>query len=100
MTSFFFDPEDPLFQDHFPGCPVVPGSLILDCFHKAAQKAGGQTLKLAGIQNGRFDRFARPGHLDVEVERSEGPGGTVQLKCRAVQDGKTISSALLRYERI
>ncbi len=29
---FFFDPLDKIYKDHFPGTPVVPGSIIISAF--------------------------------------------------------------------
>ena len=55
---FHFDPDDPIYRDHFPGYPVVPGSLVVQAF-----------LDLAGDVRGDrpvpFPLLSRPGGLPV-----------------------------------
>ncbi len=57
---FQFEPEDPVYEDHFPGNPVVPGTLIIDAFVTAARSVmegqGG-----CSIDNFRFRHFISPG---------------------------------------
>ena len=61
---FHFDPDDPIYRDHFPGYPVVPGSLIIQAF-----------LDLAGdvreIGQFRFGSFLVPGAYRYRMVRSE-----------------------------
>ena len=99
-NRFFFDPADPVFADHFPGCPVIPGSLLLDCFGKTAGRAARERLKPVSIRNARFLRFGRPGWVDIEVVRAEGRGGEVVYSCRAEQEGETLCSAMLHCEAV
>lgn len=60
----------PLFQDHFPGWPVVPGVLLLESMAQLAGKAIGYTMKvrrgywampvLTMMDRVKFRRFVRP----------------------------------------
>jgi 3-hydroxyacyl-[acyl-carrier-protein] dehydratase len=62
-----FAPEDELFEDHFPGNPLVPGALLLEAM---AQTAGWLTVATTGfkkatqlvmVRNAKFRRPVRPG---------------------------------------
>jgi 3-hydroxyacyl-[acyl-carrier-protein] dehydratase len=73
--TFFFDPEDRIYTEHFPGNPVVPGSMIVHAFLLAAQSF----LSCRGassIENFRFRKFVRPGEYAYRIE----PAGK-NLKC-------------------
>jgi len=65
---FQFDPDDDIYHEHFPGYPVVPGSLIVHAFMKAAEEIGFSTNPLT-IQNFRFREFLRPGIHRFRIER-------------------------------
>ncbi len=51
---FRFDPRDGIYRDHFPGYPVVPGSLIMQAFLGVAGSA-------REIEEFRFRSFVSPG---------------------------------------
>lgn len=69
-ASLFFDPEDGLYGDHFPGNPVVPGSLITHALLSVSE-AIGLTGKTPVLQNFRFKRFISPGTYRCTIERKE-----------------------------
>jgi 3-hydroxyacyl-[acyl-carrier-protein] dehydratase len=64
---FFFDPGDPIYAEHFPGNPVVPGSMIIHAFMLVAEKCGFY-LAPVSINNFRFKRFVSPGEYPYRVE--------------------------------
>ena len=64
---FYFHPDDAIYRDHFPGHPVVPGSLIVHAFLKAAVEAGFLPDYLA-IEDFRFREFISPGHHTFRIE--------------------------------
>ena len=69
---FYFDPNDPIYQDHFPGYPVVPGSLIVHAFIEAlyASRRGPRPSSIAHF---RFKRFLPPGRYGFCIEpKSDG----------------------------
>lgn len=72
---FRFDPAHPLFADHFPGAPVVPGSCIVQAFaDEASRWAGGPDFPFAGppraVHGFRFRRFVPPGDYAFRMERT------------------------------
>jgi 3-hydroxyacyl-[acyl-carrier-protein] dehydratase len=58
--SFYFDPQDDIYEDHFPSCPVVPGSLIIQSFVNLVSPSG--------IGSFRFLSFVAPGYYTYRLE--------------------------------
>ncbi len=57
---FFFDPADEIYLEHFPGNPVVPGSIIINAFVDALVKNNIKSSNYT-IKNFRFRKFISPG---------------------------------------
>jgi 3-hydroxyacyl-[acyl-carrier-protein] dehydratase len=78
---FYFDPEDPIYAEHFPGHPVVPGTLIISAFIQAAEaiKPDQKTWK---ISNFRFKRFVPPGRYAFQIA----PMSDGRLACTLFRD--------------
>lgn len=74
--TLFFDPEDRIYRDHFPGNPVVPGSLIIHAFlrvHGVLAHPGNAVQ----AENFRFKHFVSPGEYQYEMTKN----GKV-IRCR------------------
>ncbi|MBE9609400.1 3-hydroxyacyl-ACP dehydratase FabZ [Chitinilyticum litopenaei] len=96
--------NEPFFQGHFPGYPVMPGVLILEAL---AQAAGVLTFKsiqpapspntilfYAGIDNARFKRQVVPGdQLVLEAEIVASKRGIWKYTARALVDGEIAAEA-------
>lgn len=68
--TFVFDPRDPVFAEHFPGNPVVPGSLIVQAFLEAVRE-----FAISGVyrrvERFRFRRFIQPGQYAFLLEQAD-----------------------------
>ena len=78
--TFYFDPSDKIYSCHFPGNPVVPGSLIIHAFLKALKKDGVNE-EYKTIKNFRFKKFISPGAYPFNIEILQN-----QMKCMLFQN--------------
>jgi len=94
--------NEPHFQGHFPGRPIMPGVLILEamaqaaglCFADDPSKAAEYIYYYAGIDNARFKRPVLPGdrlELDVTLERQL--RGIGKFSCIARVAGEVVAEA-------
>ena len=74
--TFYFDPSDKIYADHFPGKPVVPGSLIIYAFLKALKEEGFNKTQYT-IEDFRFKEFVSPGEYPFKIEIDQD-----KIKCR------------------
>jgi 3-hydroxyacyl-[acyl-carrier-protein] dehydratase len=98
--------NEPFFQGHFPGHPVMPGVLVLE----ALAQAGGLLTQLSAgpeaadkqdklfylvkIDNARFSRMVVPGdRLELEVKLKRMIRNMAMYECAARVDGKEVASA-------
>ncbi len=83
--------NEPFFQGHFPGRPVMPGVLIIEAMAQAGGvlvfKSGGPTGKpivyMAGIEEAKFRRPVVPGdqlRFEVDVLKKRPPFWKMQGK--------------------
>lgn len=93
-----------VFADHFPGCAILPGALIVEAFGQAAQLLIGLTSgfaqagRLIRLTRGSFRHFVRPGdQLRILVARSAADGAWVLAATADVAD-RRVASATLEYE--
>jgi 3-hydroxyacyl-[acyl-carrier-protein] dehydratase len=69
--SVRFEPGDACFREHFPGNPVVPGSLIAGLCMQAMREHLGCTGRLV-IERFSFSRFAPPGAYMLGIDELDG----------------------------
>jgi len=102
--------NEPFFQGHFPGHPVMPGVMIIEALAQASgllvflstPKHEKQPMYyLVKVDKAKFTQIVVPGDqlvLEVELKRMLRRMG--QFECRALVDGKVVASAeLLCAER-
>lgn len=107
----WLDPASVFFADHFPGNPLMPGVLLVEC---AAQTAGalwmqtrqaeaGTPLFLAAVQQFRFLKAVWPGQtLETEVTLEKDFGAlaqfdtVVRVETAIVAQGKVVLSRALK----
>ena len=95
--------NEPFFQGHFPGRPVMPGVLVIEAMAQAGGVLSHVTLGdvdpkplffLAGVSNARFRRTVLPGdQLLVRVDVEKVKRGIWFYKCEARVDGKLAVAA-------
>jgi beta-hydroxyacyl-ACP dehydratase FabZ len=98
--------NEPFFQGHFPGAPVMPGVLIVESM---AQVAGvliyrdlpGKEKKLiyfTGIENAKFRRPVTPGdQLLIEMELLVRRNNFGKMAGTATVDGKLAAEAVVLF---
>lgn len=64
-----FNPNNKLFKEHFPGNPIVPGSLIINEFYKVALKHKLNIKQPFEITNFKFKGFLKPGKYQYVLEK-------------------------------
>ena len=97
--------NEPFFEGHFPGKPVMPGVLILEALAQAcgllAMKSMGpdedvenKITYLMGIDGARFRRPVVPGdRLELHVEVTKRKGPVWRQKGAAIVDGQVVAEA-------
>ena len=100
--------NEPFFQGHFPGHPVMPGVLIIEAmaqvggvlmFSKEENK--GKIPLFAGIDKARFKKPVHPGdQLKIKVEIIKMIKGIGKAKAEAYVDGNLVASAELMFTAV
>ncbi len=106
--------NEPFFQGHFPGFPIMPGVLIVEALAQTAgiaankdaasaegaeDSTGGARLGVfASIDEMRFKRQVTPGDtLRLEVEILSSKMGVVKAKVKATVEDKTAAEGEIRF---
>lgn len=97
--------NEPYFQGHFPGNPVMPGVLILEALAQVGAVAilsqpewKGRTAYFAGIDGVKFKQKVVPGDvltLEMEIIKVKGPVGVG--KAVATVDGRIAARGELTF---
>ena len=98
--------NEPFFQGHFPGHPVMPGVLIIEALAQAsgllvflsahAQKTSPGMSYLVKVDKAKFSQLVVPGDqliLEVELKRMLRKMGL--FVCKALVNGKQVAEAEL-----
>ncbi len=95
--------NEPFFQGHFPGLPIMPGVLIMEALAQATalltsqsdESLGKGTIYyLAGIDKARFKRQVEPGdQLNLEVICVKNRRNIWTFDCRAEVHGQLAAGA-------
>jgi len=90
--------DDPVFEGHYPGQPIMPGALICESIFQTgavllSKMMGGigeGVPVLTRINNARFKSIVRPGStLDIEAELVERVSNAYYMKGKASVAGRT-----------
>ncbi len=95
--------NEPFFQGHFPGHPVMPGVLVLEALAQSAALLAMKSVEgdyskkvtyLTGIDEARFRRPVVPGdRLELHVEVTRQRGAIFKVRCEARVDGEVAAEA-------
>lgn len=64
-----FENQHPLFQDHFPHVPCVPGSIIIEALRRQVTAVLGN--RPVQVKRFRFLHFVTPGTYAYKIEGNE-----------------------------
>jgi 3-hydroxyacyl-[acyl-carrier-protein] dehydratase len=98
--------NEPYFQGHFPGRPIMPGVMILEAMAQAAgvlvfsaedkKYAEEHLYYYVGIDNARFKKPVVPGdQLELEVVLERALRGIGKFKCVARVAGAVVAEATI-----
>ena len=97
--------NEPQFNGHFPGQPVMPGVLMIEALAQVGAVAilslpenKGKTAFFGAINNAKFKQMVLPGDrlkLECEIIKQKGPVGVG--KATATVDGRLAVSAELTF---
>ena len=99
--------NEPHFQGHFPGRPIMPGVLILEAMAQAAgvlvfsaegatQQSDRMVYYYVGIDNARFKKPVVPGdQLELEVKIERALRGIGKFSCVARVAGTVVAEATI-----
>lgn len=97
--------NEPFFQGHFPGMPVMPGVLIIEALAQVGaiallsqEEMKGKVAFFGGIKQAKFREKVVPGdklELKCEIIKQRGPIGVG--KAVATVDGKVACTAELTF---
>ncbi|HBT20888.1 MAG TPA: 3-hydroxyacyl-[acyl-carrier-protein] dehydratase FabZ [Peptococcaceae bacterium] len=97
--------NEPFFQGHFPGRPVMPGVLIIEAMAQVGAvgilkmpEFQGKLALFAGIDKARFRRQVIPGdQLRIEVEVLKLKGQVGKCDAKAYVDNELVCEAQLMF---
>lgn len=95
--------NEPQFQGHFPGFPVMPGVLIIEAMAQTAaivvveslgKEAEGKVVYFMSIDDARFRRPVVPGDsMHIQVTKIQSRAQVWKFKGQAIVDGKLCAEA-------
>ena len=95
--------NEPFFQGHFPGFPVMPGVLIIEglaqtagalCVHSLGDDYKPQIVYFMGIDNAKFRKPVLPGdQLHYHVRKIRGRGRAWRFAGEAKVNGAVVAEA-------
>lgn len=96
--------NEPFFQGHFPGIPIMPGVLILEALAQSGallaaaemEDTSGKIFLFTGLDGVKFRRQVVPGdRLDLECFNIHRKLNLCKMDARATVDGRVAATATL-----
>jgi len=94
--------NEPFFQGHFPGQPIMPGVLIIEAMAQTSAilviettgKRAGSIVYFMTVDRARFRKPVTPGdQVELHVEKVRNRGNVWKFKGVAMVDGKKMAEA-------
>jgi beta-hydroxyacyl-ACP dehydratase FabZ len=95
--------NEPFFQGHFPGTPVMPGVLIIEAmaqtggvlvYSSLSEEERKQLIYFMGVDKARFRKPVIPGdQLVLEIIWTKRRGGVSKMSGKATVDGNLVAEA-------
>ena len=95
--------NEPFFQGHFPGKPIMPGVLIVESMaqtaavlvvHTLGAESEGKLVYFMSVDNARFRKPVRPGdQLLVHVKKERNRANVWKFNAEAKVDGVLVAEA-------
>jgi len=95
--------NEPFFQGHFPGHPVMPGVLIVEAMAQTAgivvvdalgTESEGRVVYFMSVESARFRKPVTPGdQLHIHVTKKASRGNVWKFSAEARVDGTVVSDA-------
>lgn len=100
--------NEPFFQGHFPGHPVMPGVLVIEAMAQVGgvlmlskEENKGKIPLFAGINKARFKKPVHPGdQLKIKVEILKIVRGIGKAKAEAFVDDNLVAEAELLFTAV
>jgi len=100
--------NEPFFQGHFPGYPIMPGVLIVEALAQTAgiavamqEEFKGKLGVFAGIENIKFKKQVVPGDiLKLEAEILSNKLGVVKARVCATVDDKVAAEGEIKFAMV
>lgn len=100
--------NEPFFQGHFPGHPVMPGVLVIEAMAQVGgvlmlskEENKGKIPLFAGIDKARFKKPVHPGdQLKIKVEIIKMIKGIGKARAEAYVDDNLVASAELMFTAV
>ena len=100
--------DEPFFQGHFPGKPIMPGVLIIEALAQTGAVSmlclpenKGKIALFGGIKNARFKKPVVPGDvLELRSNLIKGKGPVGVAEAEALVDGKIVAKAEITFSII
>ncbi len=102
--------NEPFFNGHFPGEPVMPGVLQIEALAQIGcilialsfpEESAGKRPAFAGIEECRFRRPVRPGHiLTLKADLDKYRRGFAVIKTRMEIEGEVAAEAIIKASMV
>ncbi len=93
-SSLFFPEDHPLFRDHFPGAPRVPGTLLFEALRVEAANRFPDW-KIIGMKRFQFRHFVEPGEYTCSLALQP---ETATIRCSLFSGERCMAKGTLLLE--